>query len=93
MNASAAIADSPLRQEKSKAKYLSAAMRSNAAAQAKLGMAGVLAAQSRDVLFQVRVGPLRLCLGIPPIALLQSNGSDAWRLPGARCAFSATGGT
>ena len=44
MNASAAIADSPLRQRLT---------------------AGVLAPQSFDVLFQVRLGPSRLCLGVP----------------------------
>jgi hypothetical protein len=45
MGASAAIADSPLRQSL---------------------MAGVLAAQSLDVLFQVRLGPSRLCLPVSP---------------------------
>jgi hypothetical protein len=44
MNASAAIADSPLRQRLT---------------------AGVLVPQSLDVLFQVRLGPSRLCLGVP----------------------------
>jgi hypothetical protein len=45
MNAFAAIADSPLRQNLT---------------------AGMLAAQSLDLLFQVRLGPSRLCLPVSP---------------------------
>ena len=46
---------------RSVATNLSAANLLNAAAQAKLGMAGVLATQALDVLFQVRLGSSWLC--------------------------------
>jgi hypothetical protein len=47
---------------KSVATNLSAANLLNAAAQAKLGMAGVLATRALDVLFKVRLGSSWLCL-------------------------------
>ena len=36
---------------------------------------------------------LRGCAWGVPIALFHCNGSNAWRLPGTRCASTATGGT
>ena len=92
MNASTAIADSLLGthcpmmaigaglRAESKAKYLSAAMDSNAAAQAKPGMAGGLAAWSVDILFQVCVPcswlstPVSQCDSRVPVVLPDATG-------------------
>jgi hypothetical protein len=56
-----------------------------------------------DILFQVCLRPSRLRLGVPiagtPAApffmqrVEHAYGSNAWRLPGTRCASTATGGT
>jgi hypothetical protein len=79
MNASAAIADSLLRRYQVGGHKPLRRELIDAAGQAKLGMAGVLAAQSLDILFQVCLRPSRLCLSEDTAASPTRRRPQTWR--------------